>query len=110
MAAAVRLVKGDIGSRIDEEAEAALAAFGLIHEGAAPEASIDVWPENFEAVRLFIAMGTQWNVGMSGAIGLRYEALPAVMRLSGIPSAERRAAFDGLRIMERAALDAMRNG
>lgn len=28
---------------------------------------------------------TQWNVGMAGVIGLRYEALPVVMRAVGVP-------------------------
>lgn len=52
-------------------------------------------------------MGTQWRVGMSGAIGLDYNALPVVMAMTGIPENERPAVFEDLRVMETAALKAM---
>jgi hypothetical protein len=50
-------------------------------------------------------MGTQWRVGAGGATGLDYGVLPVVLRLSGVPRAEWPDVFDGLRIMEEAALD-----
>lgn len=49
-------------------------------------------------------MMSQWNVGMSGVIGMRYEALPLVMELHGIVGEQRREVFDGLGVMERAAI------
>lgn len=49
-------------------------------------------------------MGTQWRVGMAGAIGLDYAALPAVMALSRIPEADQPEVFADLRVMESAAL------
>lgn len=105
MTAAVRLVKGEYGSPVDD---AALAAMGLVIEGDMPDDSIPVWPENMRTVDVFVAMSTQWNVaGMGGMVGLRYEALPAVMRLVGVPPAERADVFAGLRVMERAALGAL---
>lgn len=52
-------------------------------------------------------MGTQWRIGMSGATGLDYNALPAVMRLSGVPAADRAEVFEGVRTMEDAALTKM---
>lgn len=55
-------------------------------------------------------MGTQWNTGMNGATGLRYETLPAVLRLLAIPRAEQPTVFSGLRVMERTALEVMRDG
>lgn len=52
-------------------------------------------------------MGTQWRVGMSGATGLDYAALPVVMRLAGIPAKDRADVFEGIRTMEDAALTKM---
>lgn len=94
------------GGRMDEEA---LAAFGL-PQVERPDIGIEVWPENWRTVEVFIAMGTQWNVGMSGAIGLRYEALPTVLDAIGVAAADHADVFTGLRVMERAALEAMRDG
>lgn len=69
---------------------------------------VEVWPDNVQAVNTFIAMGTQWRVGMAGATGLDYAALPVVMRLSGVLAAERADVFDAVRTMEDAALETMR--
>ncbi len=49
-------------------------------------------------------MATQWNVGMSGVIGLRYEALPLVMQLHRVKRKQQQEVFNGLRIMECAAV------
>lgn len=56
---------------------------------------------------MFIAMMTQWRIGMSGATGLDYNAIPVVMRLVGVPAAERADVFEGVRTMEDAALTYM---
>jgi uncharacterized membrane protein YbjE (DUF340 family) len=53
-------------------------------------------------------MSTQWRVGMSGATGLDYNALPVVMRLSGVASADRAGVFEDVRTLESAALGCMR--
>lgn len=45
-------------------------------------------------------MRTQWNVGMSGAIGLRYEALPLAMELEDIPKTDWPEVFDAVQVME----------
>ena len=44
---------------------------------------------------------------MSGPTGLDYNALPGVMRMSGIPRASWGAVFEDLRQMEDAALQVM---
>lgn len=112
MAAAVALVRGDTGSRIDDEVQQAARAMGLaIEDGDAQQSGgLAVWPENEITVRTFVAMGTQWNVGFSGAIGLRYEALPVVFDVLGIAADERAAVFAGLRTMEHAALGELNRG
>lgn len=51
---------------------------------------------------------TQWNVGPAGAVGLRYEALPVMLRLRGVPPQRRAEVVAGLRTLERAALEAFR--
>lgn len=68
----------------------------------------EVWPDNVQALNVFIAMATQWRSGMAGATGLDYAALPVVMRLAGVPFAERAGVFESIRILEGAALDEMR--
>ena len=64
-----------------------------------------VWPENWLALMVFRRMGTQWVVGgMGGVVGLRYEALPMVMKVAGVPRSEWQEVFDGVQTMERRAL------
>lgn len=69
---------------------------------------MEIWPENWQAVMVFAAMGTQWTVGNAGVIGLRYESLPVVMRHLGVPPPARAGVFADLRILESAAKEAMR--
>jgi len=73
------------------------------------EEDTECWPDNWLTFRVFAAMGTQWNVGMSGAIGLRYEALPVVLNMMGIAKKERAEIFDSLRIMESEVLTMFRD-
>lgn len=70
--------------------------------------AVDIWPDNLLAVNVFLGMSTQWRAGMGGATGLDYGALPAVMRLTQVPPSERAEVFESIRVMEDAALEAMR--
>lgn len=65
----------------------ALAAMERTAARGAPE-HIGVWPENWGAVRVFLAMGTQWRrAGMGGVpVGLDYAALPAIAGALGVPA------------------------
>jgi hypothetical protein len=58
-------------------------------------------------VNVFIAMGTQWRIGMGGATGLDYVALQSVMRLMAIPRKAWPEMFEDIRDMESAALREM---
>lgn len=80
-----------------------LAAFGLA--AALDDEEIEIWPDNLETVEAFLACRTQWQAnGMNGQVhGLRYADVAATLDLLGV--ADRRAVFDGLRIMEAAALE-----
>lgn len=75
----------------------------VIGNGASEE--VEIWPDNWSIKRVFSAMLSQLNVGMNGLIGLRYEALPLVLELHGITGEQRLEVFDGLRVMERAAVE-----
>jgi hypothetical protein len=48
------------------------------------------------------------NVGMSGVVGLRYEALGVLREAHGIPAADWPEVFDCLQVIERRALDLWR--
>lgn len=95
-----------LAGRPDMNADDALgqiaAQLGEIHQ--------DLWEENVPAVEVFADMQTQWNVGMSGVIGLRYEALPLLLDLRGIVAAARADVVAAVRVMERAALEFFRRG
>lgn len=101
---------GDSDRRADDNLIREFTAFGLAPppEDDAADDDLHLWPENAATVEVFIAMSTQWVRDFSGNVtGLRYEALPAVMRLCAIPRADHAPVFAGLRVMERAALDAI---
>ena len=67
--------------------------------------SISVWPDNYETVAVFLAMGTQWRVGQRGPYGLDYNALPVVCDLMEVRKKDRPDLFSGIRAMESAALN-----
>ena len=69
---------------------------------------VEVWPDNAMSVNVFITMSTQWRVGMNGATGLDYNALPAVMKLIGVPKKLRTAVFDDIRTLEDSAMETIR--
>lgn len=83
---------------------------GLKWDGETPDDEFAVWPENWKALEVFMAMSTQWRVavGMGGAqwLGLDYAALPVVEDRLAVE--DRADTFARLRLIERGALSAMR--
>lgn len=69
------------------------------------QTTIRVWPDNQRVFELFLALRTQWRVGMSGIIGLDYNVLPWVMRTKGIARREQAEMFADLQTMEAAVLE-----
>ena len=63
---------------------------------------VEIFPENAEAVAMFLRCSTQWRPSFSGAVGLDYAVLFEVMRLYGI--IDQRDIFEDIQVMERAAL------
>ena len=85
------------------ELEASALAFGLALPDASSDepAPVDVWTENWPAVRLFGAMQTQLRYSFYGVEGFDYGALPVVEQRLGIKPKQAAQAFDNLRVMER---------
>jgi hypothetical protein len=93
-----------------------IEAAGLILSGSPDESTMlgalaaqidnvqDLWADNVATVNCFVDMLTQWNVGPGGVVGLRYEVLPLVMRQQRLAAADRAEVWQGVRVMERAAL------
>lgn len=92
-----------------------LAAFGLPPDAfeeatADAENHCEVWPENWDTVMVFIGLQTQWRkeiVPMAGNLiwhGLNYPAVESVIRLRGYTGKKAQDIFDGLQVMESAAL------
>lgn len=82
-------------------------AFGAMLAAAAADEVIEVWPENWRAWMLFTSLTTQWNVGMGGRTGLRYESLYPLLDRMTKTDDEWRDLFGDVQVMERAALAAM---
>lgn len=83
---------------------------GITAEDLGSEAvEIEVWPENWRTVDVFCKMSTQWRHGFGGPTGLIYSELETILRLVGleVTAEEQRELFEGVRTMERAALDTL---
>jgi hypothetical protein len=84
----------------------------VVAKAEAPQQPVNhdfhVWEDNWEVVCVFIDLATQWQVisGMGGVAyqGVNYLALEAVLRLRQIEPVLWPDLFQGIRIMERAAL------
>lgn len=68
--------------RFGAPAEVLLAAERQLAADALGD-TINIWPENWHAVRVFLALATQWSWAGTGLgsrrTGLRYEAIAAVL-------------------------------
>ncbi len=64
-----------------------------------------MWEQNWETVLMFLRMQTQWNVSMSGFVGLKYEVLLGAGGLFDLYNVDNRVAMlENLKVMEAAAL------
>jgi hypothetical protein len=87
-----------------------LEALGVESDAAARflsdtgQQAFEVFPENWEALKIFLDCGTQWVYAPQGrVIGLNYPAVESVMRLRRVR--DRGGTLDRLREMESAALN-----
>ena len=72
---------------------------------AEPEKDDDfeVWPENEEAVLLFLRVQTQWRTSMAGVTGLDYASVVATAKLYSIEDLP--SVFEDLQVMEITAMN-----
>lgn len=80
--------------------------FGLTLEEI-PEEEVLVWDINWNTFNLFMALTTQWRVGMGGATGLDYSVIPAVGKMLGFKKKQINDMFPDLQVMENEALITM---
>jgi hypothetical protein len=64
---------------------------------------VEVLPQNWPAVCVFVDCATQWRYGERGATGLEYASVVAVMRLHGIK--DKRDTFNRIRVLESTVLE-----
>lgn len=67
-----------------------------------------IYPDNVQTVDVFRGMLTQWIMGPAGPVGLNYVPLDRVMRSRGVAPENENDVFEGFQIMERAALESIR--
>lgn len=82
-----------------------MAMFGLTMDDV--DDDVEVWPDNWPALRLFNAMSTQWRTGAVGATGLDYSVIREVAMLIGIKKRQIPELFPDLQVMEAEALAVM---
>lgn len=95
-----------------DEADDDAARFGIEEEvGERDDADVEpfeVWPENVQAVRIFIQLARQWEFAGGGFGPLVYVCIPAErveaeLRMRGVKRANVELLRDQLNDMERAA-------
>lgn len=67
--------------------------------------AVEVWPENWPVVQLFIRVATQWRHGFHGPTGLDYTPMLRLMDRMGLDDSEYDQMIDDIRTLEAAALE-----
>lgn len=80
--------------------------------GATAPSDFEVWPENEDAVDAFLELGNAWDwvapgMGAPRRVGIRATEIESTLRLLGHRVSRRKELFRDIRVMERAALEAM---
>jgi Phage related hypothetical protein (DUF1799) len=84
-----------------------MAAWGLQEEDCCQDSEVDIWPDVWAPLQIFIALSTQWRVGASGSTGLDYAAVPVVLRMRRVSRDQWESIFNDLQVMESEALKTM---
>lgn len=71
--------------------------------------SVEVWPENWPAWCLWTQVRNQWRIGMGGAFAIDYGPLFTLMDRLRLDDDSWQAMFDAIRVIESAALTAMKD-
>jgi len=103
----VELVSG--GRSVEEAAGRFGLPADLVSDSEQFRHSVDgIYPDNMQTVSVFRGMLTQWIMGPAGPVGLNYVPLDRVMRSRGVDPDDEIDVFEGFQIMERAALQSIR--
>lgn len=81
-------------------------------QGFTPEdfdQTVEVWPENWSTWCLWTEIRGQWRVGMGGAYAIDYGPLFSRMERLRLADDDWHAVFEGIRVIEAAALAAMKD-
>lgn len=69
---------------------------------------VELWPENEQAVNVFLTLGTQWRFsGAGGPVGLDYNVLFTRLNRMPLADAAYEELFEDIRILESEALKVM---
>lgn len=77
---------------------------------AVKQTHLDVWPENWPALCVFLRLQNQWTVGNSGAIGLNYSSLQLWLGIEDVPRADWWQVTQDMQTLESETLRLMREG
>jgi len=103
----VELVSG--GRTVEEAAGRLMLPADLVSDAELFRHSADgIYPDNMQIVSVFRGMLTQWIMGPAWPVGLNYVPLDRVMRSRGVNPEDEIDVFEGFQIMERAALQSIR--
>lgn len=82
---------------------------GVADEEVEESNDFEVYPDNWESVRVFVALSRCWNIDSFNGIylGLDRPAIESTLRLMSIAPDLHAGIFEDLRVMEKSALDAM---
>jgi hypothetical protein len=69
----------------------------------------EVFQDNWEVVKLFLRLITQWRYSQGVRLGLNYQSIEFLFRAEKINSDEWSDYLDGIQIMEMKALEAFRD-
>lgn len=107
------LAGGQLDLRVDDEPDAvdtvaeAMAALGIFCEEPVviEDDEFWLWPENETAFSIWLALQTQWLIGMTGPTGLNYSGVETCMRMRGYSKKVQQQLFGSIQVMEQAALE-----
>lgn len=85
-----------------------MVGFNIMRAAVSDSRAVEVWPENWPAVSMFCEINTQWRASGGARYGLDYSVL--FRRLDDLCDGrdEWEWMYQDIRVMERAALEAMR--
>lgn len=69
----------------------------------------EVFEDNWDVLRLFLRLITQWRYSQGVRLGLNYQSMEFLFRAEKIPSKDWADMVDGIQIMELKALEVFRN-